>query len=196
MTAIPENVQKVIDYAALVISRKAENDFHCDMAMGVHGLGIKSPIEQLFWGAFHAVASAQGLKVVNAGSRSWPGVHIKPQVSLGQYRVDFVVAYIAEDGVRAPRTVVVELDGHAFHDKDKAQRSYEKQRDRDLIALGYAPLHFTGSDVTANPFGVAFEVLEFVAGRGLMYGDPKDPLDLRGDELIAPTLGAGMLDAL
>ena len=58
------------------------------------------------------------------------------------------------------KTVIVELDGHAFHDKDKKQRSYEKARDRFFVKEGYQVLHYTGSDVVADPYRVAFEVLE------------------------------------
>ena len=80
-----------------------------------------------------------------------------------------------EEGLRP---LVVELDGHAFHDKDKRQRSYEKARDRYLVQQGLRVLHFTGSDVVADPHKVAYEVLEMLgvySGSFRKY-NPADPL--------------------
>ena len=184
MTAIPENVQKVIDYAAQVSGRKAEEYFRDDMENLIHDNVIDSPIEQLFWVALHAVSSAQGYAVnpgpvLNSTTTLMPGVYISPQVKIDQFRIDFIVSYVGYKGIDGPITVAVELDGHQFHDRDKVQRSYEKRRDRYLTRNGYRPMHYTGSDVVANPFGVAFEVLEFVVG-GLPYTDAEDPLDLGG----------------
>jgi very-short-patch-repair endonuclease len=73
----------------------------------------------------------------------------------------------------------VYLDGHDFHYKDKRQRSYEKARDREMVRAGYRVLHYTGSDVVADPLKVAYEALEFVGafvGSGREGYNKEDPL--------------------
>jgi very-short-patch-repair endonuclease len=105
------------------------------------------------------------------------GIYIHPQDQVEKYRVDFVIYQhgIGPDEIFGP--VIVELDGHDFHDKDKHQRSYEKARDRFLVKKGYRVLHFTGSDVVADPFKVAYEALEMVGCFSLRNGYNKnDPL--------------------
>ncbi len=98
------------------------------------------------------------------------GVEIFPQAKIGPYRVDFVLSYRGEcllrDAVHRQtipekpfKKIVVELDGHDFHDRDATQRSYEKRRDRFLQKQGYEVFHYTGADVVADPFGVAAECL-------------------------------------
>jgi len=47
--------------------------------------------------------------------------------------------------------LIVEIDGHEFHDRSKEQASRDRQRDRELILEGYTVLRFTGSDVYNDP---------------------------------------------
>lgn len=73
------------------------------------------------------------------------GVAIIPQAEIGAYRVDFLLVVGTFDGVL--RLVVVECDGHDFHERTKAQAQHDKKRDRDLQKLGLPVLRFTGSEV-------------------------------------------------
>ena len=82
------------------------------------------------------------------------------QEQVGPYRVDFVLeAYGTE--------VVIEVDGHEFHEKTKEQASRDKARDRYLVAQGHVILRFTGSEVWANPFKCAQEAFAVAASRGV-----------------------------
>jgi very-short-patch-repair endonuclease len=47
--------------------------------------------------------------------------------------------------------LVVEVDGHDFHDRTKEQASYDRKRDRELSLEGYRVIRFTGSDVYNFP---------------------------------------------
>lgn len=58
--------------------------------------------------------------------------------------------------------VVVECDGHEFHDRTPAQASEDRRRDRVLQRLGFPLLRFTGTDVMRNRTEVAREIAEFV----------------------------------
>ena len=146
---------------------------------------VTSPIEQVFYAAVCTLLETNyvaGGRVKGqaslAGMRDiWieSGIEIWPQTEIGPYRVDFVLSYKGEatlvDAVHSRtvpvkplKEIVVELDGHAFHDRDARQRSYEKKRDRFLQKQGYEVFHYTGSDVVKDPFGVAAECLAELTG--------------------------------
>ena len=86
---------------------------------------------------------------------------IFPQVSIGEYRVDFLV--IHEKGLDSPGAspggIVVECDGHEFHEKTKKQVARDKRRDRYLQEQGFRVFRFAGSEVWADPYRCASEVL-------------------------------------
>lgn len=85
-------------------------------------------------------------------------VLIAPQLKIGPYRVDFAVRYIS--GLDGAAGLVVECDGHAFHEKTKEQAARDKARDRFLAAAGYRVMRFTGSEIWADPIACAEQVLE------------------------------------
>jgi hypothetical protein len=60
--------------------------------------------------------------------------------------------------------VVVECDGHEFHERTKEQARADKSRDRELTAMGYTVLHFTGSEIHADPWKCAREVYRVLIG--------------------------------
>jgi very-short-patch-repair endonuclease len=82
-----------------------------------------------------------------------------PQVTIGEYRVDFFIAYT--HGLNSIGGIVVECDGHEFHEKTKQQAARDKARDRALQSYGYRVFRFTGSEIWRNPIACAQEVLEF-----------------------------------
>jgi very-short-patch-repair endonuclease len=43
--------------------------------------------------------------------------------------------------------LVVECDGHDYHNITKQQAAYDRSRDRDLLALGINTIRFTGSEI-------------------------------------------------
>jgi very-short-patch-repair endonuclease len=73
-----------------------------------------------------------------------------------RYRVDFLVF---SEG----RSVVVELDGHDFHQTPK-QRTADQQRARWLEAHGIRVIRFTGSEVTQDVQRCVRELLEVLRG--------------------------------
>jgi very-short-patch-repair endonuclease len=109
-----------------------------------------SPIEDLFFISVELQKEVFFLK---------KNLSIKREFVIGNYRVDFLLTYESE-GIQ--NNIIVELDGHDFHERNKSERSYEKSRDRDLIKSGYKVIHFTGSDVCADPHQVVFEALSML----------------------------------
>jgi len=84
------------------------------------------------------------------------------------YRADFLIApspngwYAAllDTGFQG---VVVELDGHEFHERTKEQVAQRNQRDRALQADGFPVLHCSGSELHRN----GAEVVEALRGDAL-----------------------------
>lgn len=84
---------------------------------------------------------------------------IFPQVAIGPYRVDFLVH--CPDAIAAG--LVVECDGHDFHEKTKEQAARDKARDRFLTQMGFRILRFTGSEVWKAPIPCALEVMQMAS---------------------------------
>lgn len=86
---------------------------------------------------------------------------ISPQRPIGQYRADFAMMFGSSDS-RIQARVVVECDGHAFHEKTKAQAARDKMRDRAFLAQGWPVMRFTGSELHADPGKCADEAATFL----------------------------------
>jgi len=125
----------------------------------------ESPIEaMMFWALSvrHALYS-EGHITINA------------QHKIDDYRVDFMVTLTEGHlqqtlgyRVGTPRlyaSVIVECDGHDFHEKTKEQARRDKKRDRTLQKLGYNVLRFSGSDIWKDVMKCADECLEFLEAK-------------------------------
>jgi len=84
-----------------------------------------------------------------------------PQAVVGTYRVDFLV-YITYNEERIA-ALAIECDGHEWHNVDKARATADRQRDRELTALGYRPLRFSGSELWRDPFKASHEICTLAA---------------------------------
>lgn len=181
---LSENVWAFLDKAGTLFARMEEERFRQEMHANCLECGMQSPIEDLFWIAMVLRCKAE-YEAFNPtpelvdGRVVYPhGVYVNPQSKIGPYRVDFLVTREPCLEVQRTEPVVVELDGHAFHDKDKRQRAYEKARDRFLVKNGCRVLHYTGSEIVADPFKVAHEVMCLLNAAGTPIYDPSDPLGL------------------
>ncbi|HEY3234628.1 MAG TPA: DUF559 domain-containing protein [Polyangiaceae bacterium] len=71
------------------------------------------------------------------------------------YRADFMVK-------SGSLELIVEVDGHAFHERTKEQAARDKSRDRAMLAAGYKVMRFTGSEVWNTPVKCVEEVERMV----------------------------------
>ena len=142
----------------LMLTRAHWSDlvFQCFAELGEH-LGIcESPIEKCLCVSLHyCLHDLVGL------------VQIVPQMGIDvgsrRYRVDFCIKEASEASrLIQPFRIVVECDGHDFHEKTKDQAAADKQRDRHLAALGCTVLRFTGSEIWADSHKCASEVRAIV----------------------------------
>lgn len=128
---------------------------------------LQSPIEDMFWLSCDVFMQATGIAYNDSLSG---GIFVQPQIKVGKFVVDFVAKQVGIGPDTHLGPVIVELDGHDFHDRNKKERAYEKSRDRFFVKNGYRVVHYTGSEIYADPYKAAFEVLEMV-GAFLDYGE-------------------------
>lgn len=149
-------------------------DLFCDVSACAD-----SPIERgfghalaVYWEQFsgHAPLLSRSEAETPDSFRSQPvGLNIWTQCKIGPYRVDFFLVLNGGDGSGA--TLVVECDGHAFHEKTKEQARRDKRRDRELAAAGTQVVRYTGSEINADPYGCARETLSLLRSLYRKRGD-------------------------
>jgi len=115
---------------------------------------IGSPIEELFlvtfitWRIFEG--GCEGAIFTPSGHGGW---RIIPQAQIGKYRVDFLI-----EEVITGSKIVVECDGHDFHERTKEQAERDRKRDRKLQSEGYFVMRFTGSELHRDPMECVHEL--------------------------------------
>lgn len=73
-------------------------------------------------------------------------INIDAQAAISDYRCDFLLT----SSLFNVRGIVVECDGHLFHERTKEQAARDRKRDRKMQNLGYVVLRFTGSEIRSN----------------------------------------------
>ena len=142
---------------------------------------LESPIERVFAMAWQA-RSIEGIHYFSDGepleprhllhlcfepSTDWVG-SINPQVTINNYRADF---YLQAFGISAPweppvrvtgllARLVIECDGHEFHERTKEQAARDRRRDRWFQTHGITVLRFTGSEIWTDPLGCIDQVCD------------------------------------
>lgn len=121
--------------------------------------GCESPIETalfkalvLRWCVFHGSMP----KIVNEKSETIFGsgtIKISTQVKILSYRVDFLI-----EAENLKKKIVVECDGHNFHERTKEQAARDRRRDRDLAGMGYLVLRYTGSEIWKSAYECASDI--------------------------------------
>jgi very-short-patch-repair endonuclease len=110
-----------------------------------------SPIERLMLAALVWVGYGCEKKLVDIWDsaadfgKPQTDIVIAPQFQIERHRVDLAlfVNIVANEEIK----IVVECDGHDFHEKTKEQAARDKGRERDLQLAGWKVLRFTGSEI-------------------------------------------------
>ena len=113
-----------------------------------------SPIELLFYTAYKISINQIESKLI-CQYVLYPEHKFK--INKNTYYVDFILLHKEID-----TGLIIELDGHEFHEKTKDQAKKDKQRDRNLQKLNYPIYHYTGSEIWYNTIEVIAELLEFM----------------------------------
>lgn len=78
------------------------------------------------------------------------------------YRVDFLLAPVMAENITTYPNIIIECDGHDYHERTKEQAQRDKSRDRTLQKEGYRVIRFTGSEIVSSPKKCSWEVLSIV----------------------------------
>lgn len=161
---------KVDAFAAECAGARADNARDAfNWAFGQMQKRCESPIEEIMLAALlvelHDVGSPFLLWNWAFQDFSWPGDPVVPtdnvtlfcQATVGEYRADFLLG-IWSLGRR--RAIVIECDGHDFHERTKAQARRDRQRDRWMTLNDVVVLRFTGSEIHADPLVCAVQVAD------------------------------------
>lgn len=93
-------------------------------------------------------------------------LHVFQQVPIGNYQVDFLFVMIANSGgVRRTEILVVECDGHDFHERTKEQAAKDKFRDRFMLSNGLPTMRFTGSEIWRDVHSCVEEIRQYFYSR-------------------------------
>lgn len=128
----------------------------------------KSPIEEMLGAALFATDAATLCFTSTIDTLGMEGGHhgfyVFPQMPVRQYRADFGLIFSHEYGTDR---LVVECDGHDFHEKTKEQAAHDKARDRAFLEDGWPVMRFTGSEIYRDPFACAHQASGVLMGRML-----------------------------
>ena len=100
-------------------------------------------------------------EIYNHTESNKTGLFICPQFMIDKYSVDFLLIYnnhVSNNKIM----LIVECDSQQWHDRSEKERRYEKIRERYIVSKGYKIFHFTGKEITDNPFKVAIEILNYL----------------------------------
>lgn len=82
---------------------------------------------------------------------------ITTQLKLDRFRADFALTM---NGLQ----LVIECDGIEWHDRTPQQFMSERQRERDILILGWPVMRFTGREIMRNPGACADDVAAYLTG--------------------------------
>ncbi|WAH35013.1 endonuclease domain-containing protein [Alicyclobacillus dauci] len=134
---------------------------------------VHEVVDTVFTAKWHTDSPIEGIVYLQLQEMKWGSPRTGPynlkfrtQVEIGNYRVDYLVEFM-------DLKIVIECDGHEFHEKTKKQVERDKRRDRYLTKAGYKVLRYSGSELYSNPSRV-MEDLSEIFDDLLMKKDTKD----------------------
>lgn len=92
--------------------------------------------------------------------RKSPAV-IFPQVKILDWPVDFVFSVYSSYSDHKWHNLIIECDGHDFHERTKEQAAKDRSRDRRLQDVGHQVFRFTGHEIWKDPVSCAQQVFDW-----------------------------------
>ena len=156
------------------LRQDVENHFECEYSRAIAVARGDSEIERLLFAALWLKIGLRQSDLENLIGDAdaeelnrWRGVKearlwlfVMPQVQLEMGRVDFLFHAQTKDG-SGYRQLIVECDGHEFHERTKVQASRDKARDRAAVLNGAQIFRFTGSEIWRDPMACADQIIEW-----------------------------------
>ncbi|WP_156410364.1 hypothetical protein [Bosea sp. Root381] len=138
-----------------------------------------TPIEQLLFTALRAVIAYGGVSVKEAYFAHDEGhlgrlkseadykedsIFLRTQVQLVGWRVDFLLdapVLNSAGDIDHWRQLVIECDGHDFHERTKEQAAKDRSRDRAASLAKMTVFRFTGAELWRDPWSCAKQVCDW-----------------------------------
>lgn len=99
-------------------------------------------------------------------------IFVCTQLDVAGWRADFVIHVFADwsredkpGGAMGWNRLIVECDGHDFHERTKEQAARDRDRDRQAQLAGIEIFRFTGSELWRDPLGCADQVIAWANRR-------------------------------
>lgn len=102
--------------------------------------------------------------LVDQYSNEYP-LTVQRQIFILDWPVDFLISSGLGQYRRRAR-LVVECDGHNFHERSKEQAMRDRSRDRALQEAGYTVFRFTGAELWRDPCACADQVIKWAETAG------------------------------
>ena len=118
---------------------------------------IQSPIEQIFKTAFDLYMDLTGKEYIFLFSQTPIKINKKKYIADFYFEEDEYVNRFNTD-----KKIVIECDGHDFHQKTKEQVKHDNEREYDLKMAGYEIIRFSGSQIYNEPFKCAEDTYNFI----------------------------------
>lgn len=125
---------------------------------------IQSPIEKIFITAFELYTELENKEKIYLFEQE------KIQLENKTYYADFM--FKADDYVngtlfgdklkKIDYKLIIECDGHEFHEKTKEQVKHDNEREYDLKMAGYEILRFSGSQIYNEPLKCARDTYNYI----------------------------------
>lgn len=112
--------------------------------------------------------NVEKLKAMDGPSLRECRLIVQPQAQMGNRRVDFLIHAYDWRNEMSPkpqpgvwRRLIVECDGHNFHERTKEQAAKDRSKDRRAVLDGVDCFRFTGSELWRDPWGCAEQVTDW-----------------------------------
>lgn len=153
------NVQQVLDFKV--------SEYQDSLLGSMYG--CESPIEQIM-----AMELSTSMDMFLMEYNNIELMELEPQKYIKAnnklYRVDFLMefAFKLNGEYIDIFKLIIECDGHEFHEKTKEQVKKKNERDRDLQKEGYDILHFSGSEICNTLYKCGKEIRDYVRSKYIM----------------------------
>jgi hypothetical protein len=148
------------DYAMNCVLMKLHNLVNSSVEL-ILGQALFASLSRLYekWSCW-VYSDAEFRSCRDFNEYSYCSIALVPQLEIPDVgRLDFGIFI---PGLNEYPLVVVECDGHEFHERTPEQASNDRRKDRALARLGIPVLRFTGTDVVRGSAEVADEITAFL----------------------------------
>ena len=84
-----------------------------------------------------------------------------------KYRADFLIELKEKATNLDVIKLIVEVDGHDYHERTKEQAQHDKERDRSFLSLGYPTMRFTGREIYSDTVKATSEIEKYLLEKAL-----------------------------